>query len=68
MGFVEQLVRRRSVEARVIKSVNREIDRHDGVVVRASASQSVDLEFIPLVESKDFNKWHPQLPCLAVSF
>ena len=26
-------------------------DRRDGVVVRASASQSVDLEFIPLVES-----------------
>ena len=25
--------------------------RHDGVVVRASASQSVDLGFIPLVES-----------------
>ena len=25
--------------------------RHDGVVVRASASQSVDLEFISLVES-----------------
>ena len=25
--------------------------RRDGVVVRASASQSVDLEFIPLVES-----------------
>ena len=27
------------------------IDRRDGVVVRASASQSVDLGFIPLVES-----------------
>ena len=27
------------------------VDRRDGVVVRASASQSVDLEFIPLVES-----------------
>ena len=27
------------------------IDRLDGVVVRASASQSVDLGFIPLVES-----------------
>ena len=26
-------------------------DRRDGVVVRASASQSVDLGFIPLVES-----------------
>ena len=28
-----------------------ESDRRDGVVVRASASQSVDLGFIPLVES-----------------
>ena len=28
-----------------------EKDRCDGVVVRASASQSVDLGFIPLVES-----------------
>ena len=28
-----------------------DIDRRDGVVVRASASQSVDLGFIPLVES-----------------
>ena len=28
-----------------------EADRRDGVVVRASASQSVDLGFIPLVES-----------------
>ena len=27
------------------------MDRRDGVVVRASASQSVDLGFIPLVES-----------------
>ena len=27
------------------------INRRDGVVVRASASQSADLEFIPLVES-----------------
>ena len=27
------------------------IDRRDGVVVRASSSQSVDLGFIPLVES-----------------
>ena len=26
-------------------------DRRDGVVVRASASQSIDLGFIPLVES-----------------
>ena len=39
-----------------------------GVVVRASASQSVDLGFIPLVESyqKDFKNRHPQLPCLAL--
>ena len=29
----------------------RETDRRDGVVVRASASQSVDLGFIPFVES-----------------
>ena len=29
----------------------REVNRRDGVVVRASASQSVDLGFIPLVES-----------------
>ena len=28
-----------------------QINRRDGVVVRASASQSVDLGFIPLVES-----------------
>ena len=43
-------------------------NRRDGVVVRASASQSVDLGFIPLVESyqKTLKKWHPQLPCLAL--
>ena len=33
------------------KPENKEEDRRDGVVVRASASQSVDLGFIPLVES-----------------
>ena len=40
----------------------------DGVVVRASASQSVDLGFNPLVESyqKTLKKWHLQLPCLAL--
>ena len=30
---------------------NNAMDRHDGVVVRASPSQSVDLGFSPLVES-----------------
>ena len=41
----------------------------DGVVVRASASQSVDLGFISLVESylKTLKKWYSQLPCLALS-
>ena len=42
-------------------------NRHDGVVVRTSASQSVDLEFDPLVESyqktlkngiHSFSAWH----------
>ena len=32
-------------------SVYAELNRHDGVVVGASTSQSVDLGFIPLVES-----------------
>ena len=32
-------------------SINSANNRRDGVVVRASASQSVDLGFIPLVES-----------------
>ena len=31
--------------------VRTDANRRDGVVVRASASQSVDLEFIPSVES-----------------
>ena len=37
-----------------------EVDRRDGVVVRASASQSVDLGFISLVESyqKTLKKWY----------
>ena len=44
------------------------VNRRGGVVVRASASQSVDLGFIPLVESyqKTLKKWYPQLPCLAL--
>ena len=36
-----------------------------GVVVRASASQLAD--FLSRVISKDFKKWYPQLPCLALS-
>ena len=38
---------------RQIKILSEEayLDQRDGVVVRASASQSVDLEFNPLVES-----------------
>ena len=37
-------------------------------MVRASASQSVDLGFISKVESyQDFKKWYSQLPCLALS-
>ena len=35
----------------LIKVNHKNIDRRDGVVVRASASQSVDMGFIPLVES-----------------
>ena len=52
---------------RVIES--RSIDCENGVVVRASASQSVDLRFISpsRVVPKDFNKWYSQLPCLALS-
>ena len=44
------------------------MNQRDSVVVRASASQSVDLEFISLVESyqQTFKKWYPQLPCLAL--
>ena len=44
------------------------MDRRGGVVVGASASRSVDLEFIPLVESyqKTLKNWYPQLPCLAL--
>ena len=34
-----------------VEVIKIKINRHDGVVVRASASQSVDLGFIPLVES-----------------
>ena len=50
------------------KNANVDEDRRDGVLVRASASQSVDLGFIPLVESyqKTLKKWYPQLPCLAL--
>ena len=43
------------------------INRRDGVVVKASASQSVDLWFIPLSSAtKDLKKWYSQLPCLAL--
>ena len=41
-------ISRRSFLLKLIKELN---DRRDGVVVRASASQSVDLGFIPLVDS-----------------
>ena len=43
------------------------VDRRDGVVVRASASQSVDPGFPCRVIPKEFETWHPQLPCLALS-
>ena len=48
---------------------NKNTYRRDGVVVRASASQSVDLGFIPSsrVIPEDFKKWYSQLPCLALS-
>ena len=41
----------------------------DDAVVRACASQSVDLKcFSPSrVIPKDFKKWHSQLPCLALN-
>ena len=42
-------------------------NQRDGVVVRASASQSVDLGFISLDESyQKTKKWFSQLPCLAL--
>ena len=43
--------------------------RRDDVVVRASASQSVDLGLISQVESyqKTLKKWYLQIPCLALS-
>ena len=43
--------------------------RRDDVVVRASASQSVDLGFTSLsgVITKDCKKWYSQLSCLALS-
>ena len=46
-----------------------DFNRRDCVVVRASASQSVDLEFIPLVESyqNTLKIWYSPLPCLAFS-
>ena len=41
--------------------------RRDGVVVRASASQSVDQGFIPLSSlTKILLKWYPQLQCWAL--
>ena len=43
----------------------RQANRRDGVVVRASASQSVDLEFISQVKS--YQKWYSELPCSALS-
>ena len=45
------------------------VHRRDSVVVRASASQSVDLGFISLsrVIPNDFKKWYSQLQCLALS-
>ena len=37
-------------------------------MVRASTSQSVDLDVIPLLNhSKDFKKWYSELSCLALS-
>ena len=41
--------------------------RRDGVVIRASVSQSVDLRLISQVESyqKTFKKWYSQRPCLG---
>ena len=46
------------------------MDRRDGVVVRASASQSVDLGFIPLVEScqKDFKNGILSFPAWRSAF
>ena len=40
-----------------------------GVMVRASASESVDLKFIAQVESyqKTSKKWYSQFPCLTLS-
>ena len=47
--------------------LNQRKNRRDGAVVRASASQSVDLGFIPLVDSYQKTlKWYPQLLCLAL--
>ena len=43
-------------------------DRRDGVVVRASASQSVFLGFFShRVIPKDFKKWYSLLFCFALS-
>ena len=42
--------------------------RYDGLVARASASQSVDLGFDSLVESYEKTKnWYSLLPCLVLS-
>ena len=42
------------------------IDRRDGVVVRASASQSVDLGFIPLVESFPLSEQAGKFACCVI--
>ena len=45
-------------------------DQDDGVVVRASTLQSVDLgwvHFLSRIISKDFKKWYSELPCLTLS-
>ena len=50
------------------REASTQIHRRDGVVVRASASQSVDVGFISpsRVIPKNFKKCFSQLPCLAL--
>ena len=50
-------------------TASRHNNRRDGVMVRASALQLINLGFIfpSRVMPKDFQKWYSQLPCLLLS-